>query len=253
MTHTSSQAGDTDVVRCKNCGAELSAAYCPACGQKEIDLGRPLQDLFSDVIRETFDLDGRAIRTIKTLFLRPGALTRDFLAGKRRLYTPPFRLYLVVSFSFFVLVAWLASQGVLLDKDQILERDAPVQAQFMSDELPRLMFLLLPAFALLLKVAFRARLYFDHLIFSVHLHSASYVMLALMIPLENFAATHWLPLVAQVVLLVYLFVYVVVAMRRVYAAGWVEASGKALAVLFAYMVMVSGLIETTSDFQIISD
>ena len=48
----------------------------------------------------------------------------------------------------------------------------------MSDQMPRLMFLLLPVFALLLKAFFRDRLYFDHLIFSLHLHSAAFVISA---------------------------------------------------------------------------
>ena len=67
-----------------------------------------------DVVKETFEVDGRAAVTIKTLFRHPGKLTCEFLAGRRRMYTSPLRLYLVISISFFVLVAWLAGSGILL-------------------------------------------------------------------------------------------------------------------------------------------
>lgn len=239
------------VKHCRNCHAPIASAYCPECGQKDIDLQRPMTDLVRDLLRETFEVDGRAFRTLRTLFLQPGTLTSEFLAGRRRAYTPPLRLYIVISVVFFIIAAWLAQQGVLLESGQSIDTDAPGQAQFLSDDLPRLMFLLLPIFALLLKIATPGRLYFDHLIFSLHLHSAAYVVLALMLPLEH--VPHWLPIGAQVLLFVYLLSYFVIAVRRVYATSWVVAIAKSLAVLFAYLVVFSGLIETASSLRILSD
>ena len=155
--------------------------------------------------------------------------------------------------SFFVLIAWFADQGVLLDPGQTREADAASQAQFMSDELPQLMFVLLPIFALLIKIVFPWRLYFDHIIFSVHLHIAAYVLMALMLPLEQVAGEHWVPLVVQVVLLAYFIAFFAISLRRVYDASWLVATVKSVAVLFGYMVIVSGVIEATSNFQILAD
>lgn len=231
----------------------MNGSFCSECGQRDVDLERPFFELTTEIVKETFDIDGRAWRTVKALFLRPGLLTSEFLAGKRRTYTPPLRLYLFISVSFFVLMAWVASRGILLDQGQTAELHAMVQAQFMSDELPRLMFVLLPVFALLLKVLFFRRLYFDHLIFSVHLHSAAYIVLAFMIPIEDLAATSRLALALQIVLFIYLLVYIVISLRRVYATTWFGASVRSVVILFGYMVIVSGLIEATSTFQIISD
>ncbi len=223
------------------------------CGQRDLDLQRPFRNLVAELIKETFDVDGRAWRTAKALFRHPGLLTQEFLAGRRRTYTPPLRLYLFFSVAFFVLMAWVASQGILLDRGQTAELHAQVQAQFLSDDLPRLMFLLLPVFALLLKALFIRRLYLDHLIFAVHLHCAAYVVLAVMVPIENAAAASKLALAAQLGLMTYLFVYLAIALRRVYAIGWLGAALRTTAILFAYLVIVSGLIEATSTFQIISD
>jgi hypothetical protein len=240
-------------MRCRNCDTPLDGDYCSSCGQRNVDLERPIWGLLAGVVKETFEVDGRAALTLKTLFRHPGMLTSEFLAGRRRTYTPPLRLYLVTSISFFVFVAWLAQSGILLDPGQDPVFDAAVQAQFLSDDLPRLMFVLLPVFALLLKAVYFRRLYFDHLIFSIHLHTAAYLILAAVLPLENVANQSVLLMAAQVVLFAYFLVYFVIALRRVYRSSWLFAALKTLAILFGYMIVVSMAIEGTSDFLIIAD
>ena len=239
--------------QCRNCQTRLDGAYCPICGQRNVDLDRPIWSLIGDVVKETFELDGRTALTIKDLFRHPGKLTYEFLAGRRRTYTPPLRLYLVVSISFFILVAWLAQSGFLLAPGQDPGFDAALQARFLSDDLPRLMFALLPMFALLMKLVYSKRLYFDHLIFSLHLHSAAYVILALMMPLEDLANRHTLLMFLQVALLVYFLAYLVIAVRCVYQSKWHVVVIKSAVVLFGYMILVSIVIENTSNFMIIAD
>ena len=202
-----------------------------------------MPELLGEVIRETFDVDGRAMRTLWTLFRRPGVLTSEFLAGRRRLYTPPFRLYLVISVLFFVVTAWIAGRGVLLSEGQTLETDAPGQARFVADDLPRLMFILLPVFAMLLKVAFRHRLYFDHLIHSLHLHSAAYVVLIFMLPLEN---QRGLLMLVQLVLFAYLLAYFVISLHHVYRESWLVTGGKGLVMLLGYVTLVAISFEAAS-------
>lgn len=238
---------------CKNCQTRLDGPYCPTCGQRNIDLERPIWSLVRDVVKETFELDGRAALTIKTLFRHPGMLTYEFLAGRRRTYTPPLRLYLVISISFFILVAWFAQSGILLEPGQDPGFDAAVQARFLSDDLPRLMFVLLPMFALLLKIVYVRRLYFDHLIFSLHLHSAAYVILAMMLPLEELANRHTIFMISQLVLFVYFLAHFIIAVRRVYQSDWLAIALKSAVVLFGYMIVVSVVIENTSNFKIIAD
>ena len=241
------------MTNCKNCQARLDNAYCSTCGQRDIELERPILGLIGDVVKETFEIDGRAAVTIKTLFRHPGKLTSEFLAGRRRTYTSPLRLYLVISISFFVLAAWLASSGILLDPGQDPKFDAAVQAGFLADDLPRLMFILLPIFALLVKIVFSNRLYFDHLIFSLHLHSAAYIVFALMLPLEMLASRHLALLIFQVLVMTGFLAYFVMAVRRVYQSNWFAVAWKSAVILFTYMVVVSIAIENTSSFLIIAD
>ncbi|MGI9237168.1 MAG: DUF3667 domain-containing protein [Woeseiaceae bacterium] len=239
--------------QCKNCHARLDGAYCSTCGQRNVDLERPIWSLVGDVVKETFELDGRTALTVKTLFRHPGKLTSEFLEGRRRMYTPPLRLYLVFSLAFFILVAWFARSGILLEPGQDPGFDAAVNARFLSDDLPLLMFVLLPVFALLLKIVYIRRLYFDHLIFSIHLHSAAYVILAMVLPLEPLADRHLVLMVLQAALFAYLLAYFILAVRRVYQSVWIVVAAKTAAVLFAYVILVSVVIENTSNIRVIMD
>lgn len=238
---------------CRNCQTSLDGDYCAKCGQRNVDLERPIWALVSDVIKETFEVDGRAWQTVKTLFRHPGKLTAEYLDGRRKTYTSPLRLYLVTSISFFVLVAWLAKSGVLLDPGQDPKFDAAVQADFLSDDLPRLMFILLPVFALIMKAAYFRRLYFDHLIFAIHLHTAGYVILALMLPLEDVANESVGLAIIQGIIFFYFIAYFGVAMSRVYGSSALVAAAKSIAVLFAYMIVVSVAIESSGTFLILAD
>ena len=100
------------------------------------------------------------------------------------------------------------------------------------------MFLLLPVFALLLKAAFRQRLYFDHLIYSLHVHSAAYVILAVLLPLESAANQHWLPFVIQVAALCYMLSYFVISIRRVYRTETGRAVRLTLGILVLYIALL---------------
>lgn len=233
---------------CKNCDTPLEGRYCPRCGQRDIELERPLPELLGEVLRETLDVDGRAARTLWTLIRHPGVLTSEYLEGRRKRFSPPFRLYLIISVVFFVLTAWVAGQGILLGEGQTLEVDAPGQARLFANYVPRLMFILLPVFALILKAAFRQRLYFDHLIHALHIHSALFIVLMLMLPLEQAATRSVLAMVTQLALFAYLLSMFVISLRHVYRVSWFEAAIKSLFIMIGYMALVAGVFEAASQF-----
>ena len=236
---------------CPNCASSLDGEFCSNCGQRDVDLERPIGELVRELVWETLDVDGRAWRTLRTMFRHPGLLTTEFLAGRRRHYTSPLRLYLVVSVAFFVWAAWIASRGLLLDKGQTLDAEGISQANFLAEDLPRLMFFAVPVFAALLKIAYRRRLYFDHLIHALHLHTMLYLIMALMLPLEEIG--HWLLYALQFVIFAFFPIYIVVSFRRVYETGWVAALVKATALVLFYSIVVLIVIEATSDFTLLSD
>jgi hypothetical protein len=90
--------------RCRNCGEAAPGAYCPACGQ-ETRLALPTARQFlREAAGRYVALDGRMWRTLVALLFRPGFLTREYLAGRRRRYVRPARLFLVLSLALFALL-----------------------------------------------------------------------------------------------------------------------------------------------------
>ncbi len=89
---------------CPNCGADLRGPYCHACGQPTRSFIRALPGLVREIAGETLYYDSRMWRTLKTLLLQPGQLSREYVFGKRARYTPPVRLYLVCSILAFLLI-----------------------------------------------------------------------------------------------------------------------------------------------------
>lgn len=95
---------DTPEGVCANCETKLEGPVCHMCGQVDDEYHRPVRGLFSEIIEGLFALDGRVARTIPALLLFPGRVTRSFLKGRRMRYMPPFRVYIIASLIFFLLV-----------------------------------------------------------------------------------------------------------------------------------------------------
>jgi hypothetical protein len=86
---------------CANCGHGLTGEYCAACGQNRKDSRVSLQRWIAEAAAELFSLDGRLLLSLRTLFLQPGALTRDWSEGRRARYAHPLRLYMAALAIFF--------------------------------------------------------------------------------------------------------------------------------------------------------
>jgi hypothetical protein len=96
---------------CLNCGEVLRGQHCSHCGQRAkvrvLSLGTLLRDLFGDIT----NFDSRLWRTFRPLAFKPGTLTVEYLRGRRTYYSPPFRMYLILSVVFFLLASLGGSPG----------------------------------------------------------------------------------------------------------------------------------------------
>jgi len=99
-------------VTCLECGAAVAGAYCARCGQSAAVHVLSMKEVAGDVTHSLLHLDSRVWRTLRLLLLRPGELTREFIAGRHQRYLPPFRLYLAISILFFALSALLPDSTV---------------------------------------------------------------------------------------------------------------------------------------------
>ena len=105
---------------------------------------------------------------------------------------------------------------------------------------PRAVFLLLPIYALVLKLLYfrRTRLYAEHFIFALHVHAFAFALFTL-----TFILPEWLD---SLVLLVWMPVYIFLAMRRVYEQSIPKTLLKYAILFFAYTNLLLLLLIATA-------
>ncbi len=86
---------------CQNCDSLLQGNFCSNCGQADKHVKRPLFNLLKELAHAIFELDGRAYKTLLFLFARPGFLSKEYVEDRRVSYTPPLRLFLILSILLF--------------------------------------------------------------------------------------------------------------------------------------------------------
>src|SRR5688572_6842992 len=89
-------------VLCLNCDASLHGAFCSRCGQRAVPSHPTIRELAGDTFSELVGWDGKFAETIRTLFRKPGELTREWIEGRRVRFISPWRLYLTASLLYFV-------------------------------------------------------------------------------------------------------------------------------------------------------
>lgn len=92
-------------VTCANCGRAFHGRFCPDCGQDLEDVRRPFAEIARDFLGDLLAFDARTWRTLAPLLTRPGALTVDYVEGRRARYVPPLKLYVFTAFVYFTIVA----------------------------------------------------------------------------------------------------------------------------------------------------
>ena len=254
---------------CLDCGVELSGRYCSQCGQKATDLRVRLGDFLHEAIHEFLHIDGKIIRTMSLLIKRPGQLTIDFLAGKRKRYISPLRLYLVWSaIFFFFALAFGPGKSVKIKQPEgarppAAEVQKPAEDTFKmrverwavrfegnpekineayAHDSPKAMFVLMPLFASLLFLFFRKRerFFVPHLYFAIHFHAFVFFLSACMELLAQPGVT-FLTAAAQTGAQLGSPVYLYLALRRVYGNSRLRTLAKMLVVGAIYILVLGAV------------
>ncbi len=276
----------TETTACLNCSepfGERRPRFCPACGQETRVRPPTLLEFAQQFGGAYVATEGALWRTLKLLLLQPGELTRQYLAGRRKHYVLPLRLYLTISVLVLLalrlgadgagpstqidpgdekrvmvielgemragridgafvcegLPGWVCSRlKRRLDVDpQGLQREAAAVGERFVGNLGGAMFVLLPAFALWLKLAYlnRRLRYTEHLVFALHLHAFWFLLLA--VALTGFGALTLAALLAAPW-------YALASMKRVYGGPWpwrwLRAAFVSLAYLATLAVVMAG-------------
>jgi hypothetical protein len=110
---------------CLNCGAKLTDTFCAHCGQKDIPKRQTLGEMFENFISSFWSYEGKFFRTTRYLITRPGFLAVEYNAGRRESYYHPARMYVFISFVFFLLFVSLPdkerTKNVVEDKEDLKE------------------------------------------------------------------------------------------------------------------------------------
>jgi Protein of unknown function (DUF3667) len=250
--------------------------FCAACGQETTVKPPTLGEFVQQFGGAYLSTEGALWRTLKLLLLKPGELTRLYLAGRRKHYLLPLRLYLTISVLMLLALrisgalqveinappaeaasgkkpdvsiltfddgtglgvrngvfycdnfpAWLCKRA---------QRRLDIEPKAVADALDQFkdryvgnlgaaMFLLLPSFALWLKLVYlnRRLRYTEHLVFALHLHAFWFLAFGLIFTGVNALAVAGSLAVPW---------YTLAAMRRVYGgrrwARWLRAALVAL-------------------------
>jgi hypothetical protein len=249
---------------CLNCDVELQGKYCHACGQKATGADLTLHDFTHEATHEFLHLDGKIWQTVKLLIAKPGELTREFLAGRRARYISPVRVYLTFSILFFTLAAILPrtmddavviskTNGSGLQGDSDLERrlqsglartenNPEILGKAVLENLPKVMFVLMPIFGLLTWMFYRRqqRFYIAHLYYAIHFHAFVFLVMSVYVTISRFGVPKVLAVLALLTTIPWHFI----ALRRVFGGSraMTFAKGSAVAVAYWLVAMTAVLI-----------
>lgn len=106
--------------RCLNCEAAIERAhrYCPHCGQENVDVNISLWSICRDAADEYLRVDSKFFRTLVPLVVKPGELTAEWRRGRRSRYVSPLKLYLTITFFFFLIMPFVQRDRVQVVKIQ---------------------------------------------------------------------------------------------------------------------------------------
>jgi hypothetical protein len=169
-----------------------------------------------DAYGELVGWDGKLARTIRLLLVQPGGLTRAVIESQPRMFRPMFR--------------------AMAADDRGLMRRA-------TDAMPRVLFILIPVLAAVLRLFYRRRHYPEHLYFAVHFGAFVFIVLTVEV-LAVYTRSLVLTAAAQLIGALVIVVYGVVAQRRVYGGSWLATRAKAFGVSVVYGALWSVLAVT---------
>jgi len=240
---------------CLNCDTRLHGKFCHSCGQKATSASVSVHDFAHEATHEFLHLDGKILRTLKLLVTRPGELTVEFLEGRRTRYVSPLRVYLTFSLIFFTLAAVLprglegavkVKGGTELKGDTEFERrlesglsktqkDSAVLSNAVLKHLPKVMFGLMPVFALITWLFYRKqqRFYIPHLYYSVHFHAFVFLVMTIYLLVNRIGV----PKPIASVLILAVIPYHFIALRRVFGGSRARTLVKGFAVGAIYWLI----------------
>ena len=81
---------------CASCGAALHGKFCSQCGEKKLnEKDKSVMHFFEEFMHILTHADSKFLKSLKYLMIKPGFLTSEHLAGRRKMYTSPLSLFFI--------------------------------------------------------------------------------------------------------------------------------------------------------------
>jgi len=119
---------------CANCGAPAPDVYCPSCGQSTRERLPTFRQFMREATGRYIAYDGKFWKTLAALLFRPGFLTLEYLAGRRRRYIGPARLFLVSSLLLFATLRFATDS---INYDEALQFDPPREGRTRPEKIDK--------------------------------------------------------------------------------------------------------------------
>jgi hypothetical protein len=268
-----SATGSASAYFCPNCNEQLIGQYCHGCGEKRVEREHlSLKHFARNSVHELIDIEHSKIwKTFSALMFRPGFLTNEYLAGRKSRYLTPVKVCLIIFaaslflYSIYKPVA-VYDLGTMIESDETGTWDTGVTKLAGQKQLPRDEFIErvnekwqayvswfqlanVILFALLLQIVylFSERYFAEHLIFSLHFLSFTFLSTAILWPV--YIVVGLKPTTASVLVNIFVtlvgFVYLFFALRTVYQQSTAMTLMKtALLYVGSYIIILSIMLGT---------
>jgi len=287
---------------CLNCNTELTDEYCPHCGQKDLPKRQTLRELLTNFVSSFWSFESKFFKTCKYLLLKPGFLAIEYTGGRRERYFHPARMYVFISFIYFLLFyslpdasdhkmvqgsgdnVTIRGYGTTLSIDSLElssmaeydsiqqtvpedERDGWFERLLRKREIevtrkvkenkegferdltssftanfPKIFFILLPVFALVLKLFYLRKdiFYSEHLVFSIYYYNFFFLAGSFYMVLKLSPWSDWLATLTGL----WIAVYLLLGIKKMYNQKWsttvLKCAGFIL--IFSLFVMIGLLL-----------
>jgi hypothetical protein len=165
--------------QCKNCNSYFEGNFCSNCGQNADVKRFSVSNLSKEFLKEFFDVDSTLLFTLKELFVRPGAMLRGYIAGKRISYINSFAFLLIISLIAGFVYTW---SGVPAQIDEIMLTSGEI-IKFTTNHFSYRMLLTIPAYAIMSSIIYKSYKYnfAEYFIINTYLISQSIIFMVLWI------------------------------------------------------------------------
>jgi len=224
---------------CPSCGTDLAGSFCHLCGEKKFhqhDLA--VNHFLLHVLDEFTHLDSKVFATLRCLFLKPGFLTAEFIAGRRSRYMKPLSLFLA-SVALLLLAdsihpLSLYNMQRLMKLDRKGSMDAAWQKLAAKKHQPKelivekvqerihgvvtaVQFFNVLGMAVVLWLMYRKRYFVEHLVMALHYLAFVELCVVLSWPVQSMIGeTGWPAQIFSLLIIALNVFYLFLAFRRVY-------------------------------------